>query len=82
MMACEVTLNHLGIDHAPTRSTNSDGNKNPDRGVIETTYHRLYKSPNSLLSDSRNTAPLLKGQKLGDSTAIELFKEILKKSGA
>ncbi|MFT6335708.1 MAG: hypothetical protein ACJATI_002463 [Halioglobus sp.] len=52
MMACEGSLNHLGIDYTPKRSTISDGNKNRSSAVFEAIYQSLYEKHESLLSDS------------------------------
>lgn len=81
LLACEGKLNHLGIEHAPKRSTISDGNKKRSSHVFASIYKMLYDKYRAFLSDSRNTIRLPRGLKLIDSTTIGLFKEILKTSG-
>lgn len=81
LLACEGRLNHLGVSHAPKRSTISDGNKNRSSDVFKKIYNSLYDRFHRSLSDSLVSAGLPKGLYLADSTTISLFKEILKSSG-
>lgn len=81
LLACEGKLSHLGLTHAPKRSTISDGNKNRSSEVFEKIYGYLYSRFQQSLSDSPDSKGLPKGLYLADSTTISLFKEILKTSG-
>ena len=53
MQACQLRLNHLGMDYCPRRSTLSDANKNRTHEVFGSIYRKLFDQHHQFLPDSR-----------------------------
>ncbi|MEX6690574.1 IS4 family transposase [Danxiaibacter flavus] len=81
LLGCEGKLSHLGLDHAPARSTLSNANTNRHYQVFETIYQQLLKRYHSFISDSRLKGLSIRNLKIIDSTTIQLFSDMLQGAG-
>lgn len=77
MMACTTRLNHLAMGCLPRRSTLAEANKNRSQEAFADLYHRLYAhfypdSPKGKMGKSLENRLFI-----FDSTAIELFSEVM-----
>lgn len=83
MLSWQGRLVHLGVKHAPRRSTLSDTNKRCPEAFFKDVYHsliRIYYS--QLLPDSRTKKKRDERVYFVDSTTIELFNEVMKGAGS
>ena len=81
MLACEGKINHLGIKSFPKRSTISDANRKRESKVFSEIYFGLYQKYRRIITDSRESDPVMKSLKIVDSTTISLFSEIIRGVG-
>ena len=81
MMGLQGKLNHLGLQHAPARSTAGDGLRERDNEFFKEFYFLLLKFFQPLLSVSRIDKVSFEKLFIFDSTTIRLFSDIMKGVG-
>lgn len=81
MQACQLKLNHIGVDYSPRRSTLSEANQNRNSNVFEAIFYAIRNQVKPNLPDSLMKEKWYKYLHIVDSTTISLFKAILKSAG-
>ena len=81
MAALSGTLNHLGMDCAPAKSSFNDALNRRSEKIFEAIYFALLSFFTPILSDSRKEGIRFKHFFAFDSTTIRLFSEVLKGVG-
>lgn len=81
LLANAHRLLHLGIRHAPRRSTLADANRRRPAALFEELFHALYRLHYGTLPDSRMEGKLYDRLFVMDSTTVTLFCDVLKGAG-
>jgi len=81
LLANAHRLLHLGMRHAPKRSTLADANRRRPAALFEELFHALHRLHYGTLPDSRMEGKLYDRLFVMDSTTVTLFCDVLKGAG-